>query len=101
MRLLWCLFCLSHSNADALQCPQSKLQQQLRNSKANEQLMQGELESCKQQLKQKQQQQGDLQEQLQHLQRKAEADATEAKAAAERAVLQLQQQLSSDASSQV
>jgi septal ring factor EnvC (AmiA/AmiB activator) len=84
-----------------LQYLQSKLQQQLHNSKANEQVLQGELESCKQQLRQAQQQQGDLQEQLQQLQRHAEADAREARAAAERAVLQLQQQLNSDASSQV
>jgi polyhydroxyalkanoate synthesis regulator protein len=80
---------------------QSKLQQQLHNSKSNEQLLQGELESCKQLLAQTQQQQQELQEQLQQLQHQADADAKEAKAAAERTVQQLQQQLSSDASLQV
>jgi chromosome segregation ATPase len=80
---------------------QSKLQQQLHNSTANEQLLQGELESCKQLLTQAQEQQRELQAQLQQLQRQAEADAQQAKAAAEQAVLQLQKQLSSDASLQV
>lgn len=80
---------------------QSKLQQQLHNSKANEQLLQGELESCKQLLAQTRQQHQELQAQVQLLQRQSEADAKEAKAAAERAVLQLQKQLSSDASTQV
>lgn len=90
---------LKHQQADAvlayvLGCVQAKLQQQLRNTEATEQLLQSELSSAQQQLQQAQQE-------VQRVTAEARAAADAATAQHHAELQQLQHQLGDEGASQV